>query len=101
MGPFNPVADSYSPLVGKAAGFSGSGFDYFVQKTVDRMRPLVLDHTRRKSQGRASLDIGASERQHAAGVEELGFSATLTDVSPQFVEVARKKSGIQPWNRQE
>lgn len=91
------MADSYSELVGNDASFSGFGFDYFVQKKVDRMRPFVLDHIGRKSQGRASLDIGASKGQHAAGVEELGFSATLTDVSPQFLEVPRKKGGIQPW----
>jgi len=95
MSSFDPLAASYSQQVGNAVSFSGFGFDYFVQKKVDHLKAFVLDHFGQKTQGLTSLDIGAGEGQYSLGLQELGFSATLTDVSPKFLEVARKKSGIQ------
>lgn len=95
MSSFDPVAASYSEQVGKAVSFSGFGFEYFVQKKVDHLKAAVDTHFAGKTQGRSSLDIGAGEGQYSLGLQSLGFSATLTDVSPEFLEVARKKSGIQ------
>jgi ubiquinone/menaquinone biosynthesis C-methylase UbiE len=95
MSSFDPVAASYSEQVGNAVSFSGFGFEYFVQKKVDHLKAFVFDCFHGKMQGRTSLDIGAGEGQYSLGLQSLGLAATLTDISPEFLEVARKKSGIQ------
>ena len=95
MSSFDPVAKSYSEQVDKAVSFSGFGFEYFIQRKVEHLKSFVRNHFDGMIQNRASLDIGAGEGQYSLGLQSLGFKVTLTDVSPEFLKEAQKKSGIE------
>ena len=94
MSSFDKVATSYSEQVGNAVSFSGFNFEYFVQKKVHHLTRFVERYFDGKTPGRSSLDIGAGEGQDSLGLQGLGFEATLSDLSQEFLEVARNKSGI-------
>ena len=94
MSSFDPVAASSSRQVDEAVSFSGFGFEYFVQRKVEHLKSFVRNHFDGMIENRSSLDIGAGEGQYSLGLQSLGFKVTLTDVSPEFLKEAQKKSGI-------